>query len=467
MKHSIFTLMALLTMLCTCAACSSSSDDPQVTNGPLTGITLQFGPSDAATTRSYGDDPNALEHEFINSLTVVVVNSSGQVELLLTPTAAELGSEATEGNLIEKTFSNLSLTAGQKTIYAFANLDRLKDINGVSLSTHLAGITQGSVFPTSIDDIVVSDPAATVNFDEGGYLPMAVKQNVSINTNGQTVRIEMVRLVSRISLTVRNNKTETPLTLSSLTVGNFATQVSLFEPSTTTSYPRATTPMTVSGAASQTIAAGQSLTLPDFYVNATEDQLEAFAVSVDVQGDKLYQGNTVRTDLPRNSILPILLNFADYTLEIVAEAQIAPIGGYPITVYSSGALTNNLSINLPEGCTFTITPTLYDAASNIVANHVCSWALKDSYSWLTWTNSSDASNKQAFYGQVAARSGMTGSLTLHSEADINGRTRQGDYDITLKTVPIDNSTSSLSRARTTNHWTKPTESEYISVKPLR
>lgn len=467
MKHRIYLLAALLLALCIAAACSGSADDPQATDEPLTGISLQFGPSSTTATRAYGDDPNASEHEFIHSLTVVVVNSDGQVELLLTPTASELGSEAEEGNLIEKTFSGLSLTAGQKTIYAFANLDQLTDTSGVSLTTHLASIKQGSAFPTSIDDIVVADPAATINFGAGAYLPMAVKQSVSINTNGQTVRIEMVRLVSRISLTVRNSKTETPLTLSQLTIGKFATQVSLFEPTSTTSYPRATTPLAVSAAAGQTIEAGSQLTLPDFYVNATEDQLEAFAVSVDVQDDKIYKGTTVRTDLPRNSILPIVLNFSDYTLQIIAEAQIAPIGGYPITVYSSGALTSNLSINLPEGCTFTITPTLYDATGHQVANHTCQWALAESYSWLTWTNSGSTTSQTCFEGQVAARSGMKGRITLHSTAVVGGKNRESDYTIALTTVPIDNTTSSLSRARTSNHWTQPTESELITVRPLR
>lgn len=447
MKRIPALLLTLFTLLLA-TACSDEGSEPQAGGGDtqlLTGITLQLGPGGVTATRGFGGDANAREHEFIHSLTVLVLNAQGEVELMLSPSETELGAEASQGNLVEKTFSNLTLTAGAKTIHALANIDGYTTPDGTPITDLIAQVQLGQRLPSALLSAVVEDPASRINANGDSwtaFIPMTAVQPVTLTTQNQTVRVEMVRLVSRIELGITNKKAAEAVRFTRFTMGHFAEAVSLFDQGTTSALPRLKESYTQE--ASFEVAPGTtSGSALSFYANATEDALaEPFAIEVALEGSTLpYQGNTARTDLPRNSILPLQLIFSDYEMKLDVQAQIAPIGGYPVEVFAANALTNNLSVSLPEGCSFSIIPRLYvgtleDAGATV------SWSVPDALSsWLQLTQQ----NTTQLQGIVSARSGMSGTITLQS---VSSGGRKADYELTLTTAPIE----SFTTRGTPGHW---------------
>lgn len=431
MKRISIILGLLLVLLATSCASDAPGDVPG-TEAPLTGISLQLGPGGVATTRAFGGDANAREHEFIHSLTVVVANEQGLAELVLTPTATELGSEAEQGNLIEKTFANLTLVQGRKTIYAFANLEGYTTTDGKRLTDLLEQVAVGQPLPTALLTAVVADPAAQINANGDNwthFIPMTAAQQVTLTTNGQTVRVEMVRLVSRIELSITNKRTDEAVKLTELTIGRFASAVTLFAQDKAGNLRRLDNGYTISPELEAQPNGGQAGPV-SFYANATEDALgEKFSIRATLEGiATTYRGNTARTDLPRNSILPLQLIFSDYEMKLNVKAQIAPIGGYPIEVYSANALTNELLVKLPEGCSFTITPHLYEGTLEDLAAR-STWTPGADLTWLSSVQQTD----KYFQAIAPARAGLQGTLTIHS---VSGRGRQGDYILTLQTEDL-------------------------------
>ena len=336
----------------------------------LEAVTIQFGPEGTVETRAFNGDNNAREHEFMNSLIAFIVDAEGKIEVVINATDSASFKKAVEtdgaGNVAQYS-TTVDLKPGTKTIYAFANMDKVHPIGDdqTSFLRTLKAISEREDKEwdnADVDDVILKDPAATVNFEEGenqGFIPMSVvRRDVNLTVSGQQVNIELVRLVSRVDITLQNQQ-GAPVTVGKLTMSDFSDRVALFEPDG----ENPSAPSGTSNSAKEFTFA-KPLEIPSqpdpqeivsFYVNETWGRTTSFEISMEIEG-KTMTGNTVSQTLPRNHILPLALRLAESALYLEVTAQVAPIGGYPVSVAldGQGKLTDNYAITLPEGCTFSV-----------------------------------------------------------------------------------------------------------------
>ena len=343
-------------------ACSEDNGEfPDVPNGELCSLTIQLGAANNQETRVGGDD-NALDGEFINSLWVFITNDKGVVEKKLTLTEGSTStvspSTATGGNILEWWHTIEDLPVGDKFIYAFANMEAVSPVSPVSnesqkMSDLLGGISEGINLSTAVDGLVINNPASTVNIASGQYIPMSLKKRVTV-TGDQTIRVELVRLVGRVNIQLKNAKAS-PVSVTSFTMGQFANKVALMPEGTATGGANDQTYSTFSTETPQVITGNNGVHTFSFYVNETENNTP-FSIKLTAD-NKNYGATTTRTAIPRNNILPLNLTISESDLNLKVTAYIAPIGGYPVQVYTSSGLTGKAEYNvtLPEGCSFQVT----------------------------------------------------------------------------------------------------------------
>lgn len=333
----------------------------------LEAVTIQFGPEGTVETRAFNGDENAREHEFMNSLVAFIVDAKGKIEVVINATDSASFIKAVEtdgaGN-VARYSTTVDLTPGTKTIYAFANMDNVHPIGDdkISFLTTLKEISKGSEWKNAnVDDVILKDPAATVNFEKRGFIPMSVvRRDVNLTVSGQQVNIELVRLVSRVDITLQNQQGAS-VSVGKLTMSDFSDRVALFEPdddnpSAPSGATNSAKEFTFTNLVIYSKADPQEIV--SFYVNETwgrTDRTAPFEIAVDIEG-KTMTGNTKSKTLPRNHILPLALRLAESALYLEVTAQVAPIGGYPVSVAldGQGKLTDNYAITLPEGCTFSV-----------------------------------------------------------------------------------------------------------------
>ena len=383
-KRLIYQLLSGLFLLVGLVACSEETDgggdEPEV-DPRLEAVTLHIGASETATTRAFGGDENARKGEFMNTLRVFIVDAEGMIEKVITATDSATFKEdiRTEGaGCVTNYTTTVDLLPGVKTIYAFANMDNVKRINATDDTTfdnELKELKEGDKW-TNLSDCVLSDPAKDIDLTTN-FIPMSVQQSVDLTVDNQQVSVALVRLVGRVDVVVNNQQGE--VTVSKLTLSDFADRVSLFEQTGETKIaPNETqyndyvhdfgeTGLTIPNATTTPFE------LDTFYVNETFGRTEAFAVSLELANGTMLNGNTVASNIERNHILPLQLNLSNLDIILTITAQIAPIGGYPVTVYTDEAsLTNNYQITLPEGCIFTISGKLQSSGSG--EQNITSWS---------------------------------------------------------------------------------------------
>lgn len=362
------------------AAMVACSDEEEIVPSPvepeepdketiLEAVTIQFGPEGTVETRAFNGDNNAREHEFMNSLIAFIIDAEGKIEVVINATDSTSFQEALKedgaGN-VARYSTTVDLKPGAKTIYAFANMDKVHPIGDdqTSFLTTLKEISKREDKEwnnADVDGVVLTDPASTVNFAEGenqGFIPMSVvRRDVNLTVSGQQVNIELVRLVSRVDITLQNQQ-GAPVTVGKLTMSDFSDRVALFEPDG----ENPSAPSGTSNSAKEfTFTDLEIASQPDpqeivsFYVNETWGRTTSFEISMEIER-KTMTGNTVSQTLPRNHILPLALRLAESALYLEVTAQVAPIGGYPVSVAldGQGKLTDNYAITLPEGCTFSV-----------------------------------------------------------------------------------------------------------------
>lgn len=383
MRISKYIYKVMLACVCVgLIACSEDQEGTEVPVGPeedntLEAVTIHIGASGTANTRAYGGDENAREHEFMNSLIAFIVDEKGSIEKVIHATDSasfqpESGTERA-GNVVSYT-TTTDLTPGKKTIYAFANMDKVKRVDNdgaISFEETLKTLKQGDVWPEEFATAVIEDPAASVDFDERGFIPMSVRQDADLTVNGQTVNVLLVRLVSRVDVKLTNQQ-GADVTVSHLKMTDFADRVHLFEGMETVP----------ADAANKAYEQDLTLTVPSspdptqittFYVNETWGRTVPFNIALTIN-DQDMAGNTVSRVIARNHILPLSLSLSNTNLSLTVTAQVAPIGGYPVDVYldGDGMLTDNYAITLPEGCTFSITGKL--SGNTGIETDITSWS---------------------------------------------------------------------------------------------
>lgn len=344
------------------AACSDSEEDIPAPNDDETcTLTIQLGAEGAMETRVDGDD-NATMGEFINTLWVFVVdaedNNIDAKFKLKDGTTTSIGNATEDGNVLQWMHTAEGVPTGEKIIYAFANMDNVSTTETESrkISDILDGYyNDGGTI--DVDNLVISDPAGNVDIDNGKYIPMSLKEQVTI-TGDQTIYVELIRLVGRVDVTISNSKDEN-ISVQSFSMEKFTNQVGLIKGET--SIPEASE--TKKQSLLETIAPNGTSQKFSFYVNETganEYKVSLRATTGSSSPAETYSGtlqlsNTEKNGIPRNHILPLNLNIGDS--DFIIEVYVAPIGGYPRSIPTTSDPTDpdaTSTVDVPEGCSLRV-----------------------------------------------------------------------------------------------------------------
>ena len=252
--------------------------------------------------------------EFMHDLCVLFVQDN-EVKLKLQPNLSSDAS-AQEGNLQAWTSGEQNgLEAGTYTVYAFANISDHYD------KWSEGGTLSGDVLP---ENIVIEDPAGNLDFENGKFIPMSAKEEITITAATRSVSIGLDRLVAKVRMTVSTTRQEN-VTVKNVTFSGYADKVSLI--------PGASISSTLlrdkkyEYTKEFLISASQDMGIPDFYVNETRKG-DPFTISVTTTENQgvTYLATTKLDNLPRNSIYPLTLNLNDSELSITASVYLPPIG---------------------------------------------------------------------------------------------------------------------------------------------
>ena len=365
----------LLGSLWACSKDAGGSDIPEIEEPTaLQSVRIHIGTSGTTQTRAYGGDDNAEKGEFMNTLRVYIVDADGMVEKVInaTDSTSFVPKDGEVGGCETDYSTSVDLMPGVKTIYAFANMESSEIVgdSGETLGTLFEALREGVEWNSEIDNMAIDDPAVGIDLKDK-FIPMSAKQTVNLNTNGQTVNVALVRLVSKVKASITNRQGAS-ITISKISWGNYADRVALFEGikvndvSYNKSYVKELTDGTI------TIDENDFYTFDVIYFNETLDNEVPFTIALTID-DKEMKGTTSKKEIARNTVYPLVLRLADSNLQLNVIAQIAPIGGYPISIYMENPLTETYYVELPEGCTFSLEGTLMNQTSTSIPIQSWTW----------------------------------------------------------------------------------------------
>lgn len=195
--HYLYTLGLLLALTTGFVACSDETAAGGETPRPVT-VSLQIGAGQEALTKVKGDD-NAVDGEFMHSLTVFVCNANNQIVKKLVIESL--------GDAADHTFDNIQLSKGNYAFYAFANCEKLSELEDI-LAKNVGDDMPNAIVDNSLE---IANPHDGIAFPptDDNYIPMSGKETKSISSD-QSVTIEMIRMVSRIQVTVNDLQRERP-----------------------------------------------------------------------------------------------------------------------------------------------------------------------------------------------------------------------------------------------------------------
>ena len=211
--------------VCLLAACSAGDDATsfpgQADAENRVGVTLQLSALSSQTSQSsrssltragWETDTEAWPGEMMKSWFVVVVQN-GMIEKIITSDLKSLG--VTE---VEKDQAFVELNKGKTTFYSFANI-KPEDI-GLDASTSV-----GQPLPTDFDEKTYRMDGNSQLFHlsmtpdfQNGY-PMSNKQIVNITDNQQVIKLEVIRMVAKVQLSI-TNATDHDIVLKSITLSD-------------------------------------------------------------------------------------------------------------------------------------------------------------------------------------------------------------------------------------------------------
>ena len=322
-------------------------------------VDLQVGVSDASKSlQTKAADANALPGEQINSLVVFIVDASDKIEKKFQPNLAG-DEQAQKGELTNWSSGSFEITGGVKKIYAFANWESL---NNETLNKAIA-TAEGQLMQSLPETVSWGNNSFDPN--DNKFLPMSFSETWTVSS-GTKKKIELVRLVSRMKVFVKN-ETNHGITVSSLRISPFNTASYLFGKEKNTILPT-----TGNGWSIENILNNISLTTNGetqekssewIYVNESEKDdgfevvLETNSTGTDLSHDANFHNGTKRTSfvkrIPRNHVWNLKLVFASYQLTLGIEGENPPIGGYPDVMTSENGLTN-LDCSIVGGGPFTL-----------------------------------------------------------------------------------------------------------------
>ena len=434
MKQHIYRAMLwLLPWLCAVPLASCSFDDDIDTGGDGT-ATLQL----SITAREEGDlntraDEVGTNGEYMHNLCVLIVDGTNVVTKKLLPNTDDEfagNTAAQQGNLKSWVSDPFTLPEGTYTVYAFANIDTYYD----NLWGSLTGLQSGASLTTlnvDIDNIVLEDPAAKLNFAEGKFIPMSAKQQVKVTASTKSISIGLDRLVSKIRMSI-TGKANTKVT--ALSFGGYADKITLFSDKTLEGEAYSTTKTITVPEGGWSLDNDGKLTIPDFYVNSSPaDHKFNVSVTTDEMNGITYEATTARGELPRNSIFPLTLQLNDYGLDLKAQCWVSPIGSFPVVV-NVGFAQDTYEITVPEGCQFEFTVNGINGATDGVTDLACTWNMPDGVSGIAFDG--ETTGVTTVKGHVTASAGKTVDLSLLVTWQYNGATYKRTYTVKLTTYDL-------------------------------
>lgn len=431
-KQHIYKAMSwLLPWLCAVplASCSFDDDIVESCEGPAT-MQLSITAREEGDLNTRVDDYEiGQDHEYMHNLLVLFIQNNKVVKKF----QPKLGDNtaAQQGNLRVWTSEEFTLDPGTYTVYAFANIDTYYD----GLWGSLTGLGDGESLTEkgiNIDNIVLDDPAAKLNFAEGKFIPMSAKEEVTVTSDTRNISIGLDRLVSKIRMSITGN----PGTkITALSFGGYADKIGLFSDTQVDgiNYNRE---YSVVGGEGSPVPLNDDGTyqFADFYVNSSPaNSGYKVTFNTDEKNGTTYTATTTRKVLPRNSIFPIVLNLTGYEVSLDLHCWVSPIGNVPVEVELSPD-PDYYTCTIPEGCQFEFTVGVTPASSGTpaVTDLKGAWTFdKESVTGLAFDDYTEG--ETTVKGHVTASAGETFNLTFDvtwTPAGGNPTTRRYNVEIT-------------------------------------
>lgn len=375
MKIYAFLLRtAMLALLLASASLLSSCYNDDAEECPPNGnpVTVRLNVSaaqigDLNGTRAEGDVVQADKSEFINTLNVYIVNDAGQMIEDLSP---NLSTDilAQTGDLEEWHSGPQTLAPGTYTVYAFANIEKyVGETNNEEELTGKKMLEQcfsdgGTLDATMLNEYRLKDPAASINFTNGMYIPMSgVSEKLTITGSGDLnnsgtgdFTVYLDRLVSKVNMTV-SGLHETVNENTTVTFSNYSQKVPLMAASSTSTHGERTAATPDMSLLDDDVTHTDDGYHLSFYVNETPEGDEGFTVTLNTGdtssgGISEYMAVTNCTEIPRNRVYPLSLTFPTYSPEFEWQSWVAPIGAYEPVVAEPDK--NTYTVDIAAGAKF-------------------------------------------------------------------------------------------------------------------
>lgn len=447
-RHLLRATLAALPLACAAVLSSCAFDDDVAEcpdpNAPATvRVSVSAGePGDLNGTRA-GDDVNADEHEFMNTLYLYIVDESGVVKkAFLNPLADN--DLAKTGDLTNWDSEEFTLTPGDYTIYAFSNIDKYEgetdnaSDNGydfINTVFHEGYQTQNG---GDVEEFRLLDPASKIDLANDMYIPMSAKKTITVTPNTSDISIGLDRLVSKVKITVPDNQYIS--TNSTIQFSGYAENVPLLGADN-------------GGYGSAELYGGRTATTDEmlfnqagqevsFYVNETYTG-DPFTVTLSTgksgNGDvSAYVAKTQRTDIPRNSIYPLSLTFPDFTPQFEWQSWEAAIGAVPVEVVAE---EKNYIVKIASGNTFKFTVNGVDGTNSQLQS--ATWAHGDVTNQITDLQIGNNAISGAISAGVPVGTLIPLTVTVNWTADYTDATGSTEtrnftrtYNVTIETIDI-------------------------------
>ena len=354
---------AWLLLFCVTALAACTQDDDAVGGAPVeVRLAVTADHEETLPVRQTTGEEAGDEHEYMHELCVFIVDETGTIEHRLLPDLSD-DDDAKTGNLQQWTSYPILLTPGEKTLYAFANWSMADDDEWKQLLSQ----TEGATFNVGLlEQVVLDDPAAKLDFGAGCFIPMAARTTATVTASTRELSIGLDRLVSKVRLTARLD--EEGVDVKGCVFAGAADACRLLDTVPAGSRTKRYTMPT------PTPAANGVYVFPDFYINATYGT-EPFTVTLvtDKNAGTTYTAQTDRKEVPRNSIYPLNLTLSPFAPRIVVRSWVSPIGHYPVEVetdFDAKAFT----VSLAEGSQFEFSIDGIDGAAD-ATNIAAAWSL--------------------------------------------------------------------------------------------
>lgn len=368
-RHLLRLALSALPLACVAMLSSCSFEDEVGDCGGESAtvrISVSAGEIGDLNGTRVGGDENADEHEFMNTLSVYIVDGSNNI---VHPFKDAIGS-SNAGELTNWTSDSFELNPGVYTIYAFSNFEGHTGITDNIQNSHdaadfIAKCFDGNkiVNTTGLEQFRLEDPAKKINLTapdgKAVFIPMSAKvEQVQVTPTTTMLSVGLVRLVSKVRLTMPS--ADINKDAASVTFSGYSTNVPLLgelykedEPynyNTSSNYygernASATTTL-------QSETTGDNLTA-SLYVNETPPG-KYFTVTLNTGNSSngeisTYVSSTLRTDIPRNSIYPLALSFPDYAPQFDWQSWDTGVGAESVEVVVE---ENKYIVKIAAGNTF-------------------------------------------------------------------------------------------------------------------